>query len=158
MRDDSADESLLPARTVNTESVREFLTFAVGGEEFGVALTEIVEILGIRTVTPVPRAPSDVVGVCTLRGELVTVLDTRQRLRVAAATAPRRGRILLASAAEGEKVGLMVDEVLGVRRFSESQIEATASALVGDISPHIESVGRDGSRVTVLVNLRSLTS
>lgn len=140
------------------DSVREILTFTVNGEAFGVPLTQVLEILGVRNVTRVPRSPSDVVGVCTVRGELVTVIDTRQRLKPGSARATPRGRILLTSTWEGEKVGLMVDEVLGVQRFAQAQIEPTAGVLVGDISSHIESIARKGDQVTVLVNLDSLTS
>jgi purine-binding chemotaxis protein CheW len=140
------------------EPVREILTFTVGGEAFGVPLTQVLEILGVRTITRVPRSPLDVVGVCTVRGELVTVIDTRQRLEPGAPRAQNRGRILLTSTSDGEKVGLLVDEVLGVQRFSQAQIEPTSGVLVGDISSHIESIARKGNQVTVLVNLGSLTS
>lgn len=158
MAEHADNETEVPIRSIGGESVKEFLTFSVGGESFGIPLTQVLEILGVRTVTPVPRSASDVIGVCTVRGELVTVIDTRRRLQAGAPAAPKQGRVLLTSTWEGEKVGLMVDEVLGVARFSDSQIESTASALVGDISSHIESIGRDGKQVTVLVNLRSLTS
>jgi purine-binding chemotaxis protein CheW len=140
------------------EPVREILTFSLAGEAFGVPLTQVLEILGVRTITRVPRSPLDVVGVCTVRGELVTVIDTRLRLEPGAPRAPNRGRILLTSTFDGEKVGLLVDEVLGVERFSQAQIESTAGVLVGDISSHIESIARKGNQVTVLVNLSSLTS
>jgi purine-binding chemotaxis protein CheW len=144
--------------STSDEPVREILTFAVGGEAFGVPLTQVLEILGVRSITPVPRSPLDIVGVCTVRGELVTVIDTRRRLEPGAPKASNRGRILLTSTAAGEKVGLLVDEVLGVQRFSETQIELTAGVLVGDVSSHIESIARKGNQVTVLVNLASLTS
>ena len=148
-----------PARgVVADEPVREILTFSLGGDAFGVPLTQVLEILGVRTITRVPRSPHDVVGVCTVRGELVTVIDTRQRLEPGAPRATNRGRILLTTSTDGEKVGLMVDEVLGVERFSQTQIEPTAGVLVGDISSHIESIARKGNQVTVLVNLSSLTS
>jgi purine-binding chemotaxis protein CheW len=148
-----------PARGATAdEPVREILTFALGGEAYGVPLTQVLEILWVRTITRVPRSPRDVVGVCTVRGELVTVIDTRQRLEPGAPKASNRGRILLTNTWDGEKVGLMVDEVLGVERFSQNQIEPTAGVLVGDISSHIESIARKGNQVTVLVNLSSLTS
>ncbi len=148
-----------PARgLVADEPVREILTFSLGGDAFGVPLTQVLEILGVRTITRVPRSPHDVVGVCTVRGELVTVIDTRQRLEPGAPRAANRGRILLTTSTDGEKVGLMVDEVLGVERFSQTQIEPTSGVLVGDISSHIESIARKGNQVTVLVNLSSLTS
>jgi purine-binding chemotaxis protein CheW len=151
--------SALPMRaSVSDEPVREILTFALAGEAFGVPLTQVLEILGVRSITRVPRSPADVVGVCTVRGELVTVIDTRRRLQPGATSAQNRGRILLTSTADGEKVGLLVDEVLGVQRFSQAQIEPTAGVLVGDVSSHIESIARKGTQVTVLVNLASLTS
>src|SRR3954462_5062850 len=103
------------------EPVREILTFSLDGEAFGVPLTQVLEILGVRTITRVPRSPLDVVGVCTVRGELVTVIDTRLRLEPRAKRAPNRGRILLTTSWDGEKVGLRVDEVLGVQRFSQAQ-------------------------------------
>ena len=148
-----------PARlSTPDEPVREILTFALNGEAFGVPLTQVNEILGVRSITRVPRSPRDVVGVCTVRGELVTVIDTRLRLQPSAPRAPNRGRILLTNLWDGEKVGLLVDEVLGVQRFSQAQIEPTSGVLVGDISSHIESIARKGNQVTVLVNLSSLTS
>jgi len=148
-----------PVRTsLSDEPVREILTFALNGEAYGVPLTQVLEILGVRSITRVPRSPEDVVGVCTVRGELVTVIDTRRRLEPRAPRAQNRGRILVTSTAAGEKVGLLVDEVLGVQRFSQAQIEPTAGVLVGDVSSHIESIARKGTAVTVLVNLASLTS
>jgi purine-binding chemotaxis protein CheW len=148
-----------PAARLSTasEPVREILTFTLGDNAFGVPLTQVLEILGVRNITRVPRSPRDVVGVCTVRGELVTVMDTRQRLEPGAPPGKNRGRILLTSAGDGEKVGLLVDEVLGVQRFTQAQIEPTAGVLVGDISSHIESIARKGNQVTVLVNLASLT-
>jgi purine-binding chemotaxis protein CheW len=154
---DTATESPVRA-AAGDEPIREILTFSLGGEAYGVPLTQVLEILGVRTITRVPRSPADVVGVCTVRGELVTVIDTRLRLEPGASRAPNRGRILVTTSWDGEKVGLLVDEVLGVQRFSQAQIEATAGVLVGDISSHIESIARKGDQVTVLVNLSSLTS
>jgi purine-binding chemotaxis protein CheW len=144
--------------SMSDEPVREILTFALNGEAYGVPLTQVLEILGVRSITRVPRSPEDVVGVCTVRGELVTVIDTRRRLEPRAPRAQNRGRILVTSTPDGEKVGLLVDEVLGVQRFAQAQIEPTAGVLVGDVSSHIESIARKGHQVTVLVNLASLTS
>ena len=124
-----------PARLIPDEPVREILTFSLAGDAFGVPLTQVLEILGVRNITRVPRSPSDVVGVCTVRGELVTVIDTRQRLVPGASRAQNRGRILLTSTGYGEKVGLLVDEVLGVQRFSREQIEPTAGVWVATSRP-----------------------
>lgn len=139
------------------EPVREFLTFQIQEESFGVPLTDIHEILGIRALTPIPRSSAHILGVCTVRGELITVLDTGNLLQVAGEK--RKGahcRILLTEAEDGEKLGLMVDEVTGVQKLLDSQIESTESALVRDISPHLQSIGRKDGALTVLINLVSL--
>lgn len=139
------------------EAIHELLTFQIRGESFGVPLTDIHEILGIRVLTNVPRSPKFVLGVCTVRGELITVLDTGYLLRVQGSHTPgKEHRILLAEAADGEKLGLLVDDVHEVRRLLDSQIESTETALVRDISPHLSGIGRQDGKLTVLVNLTSL--
>ena len=69
------------------EPMHEILTFSLGGKAFGVPLTQVLEILGVRNITHVPRSPTDVLGVCTVRGELVTVIG--DALRLAFGHAPR---------------------------------------------------------------------
>src|ERR1700761_3385092 len=73
---------------------REFLMFALAGELYGVELTRIKEILSPPPITVVPRAPREVIGVCSVRGLLVSVLDLRRKLRLEERPMARRARIL----------------------------------------------------------------
>jgi purine-binding chemotaxis protein CheW len=93
------------------------------------------------TLTPVPRAPTTVLGIVSVRGELVTVIDLRRRLRLAEAPFSRRARILLSDASFGEKLGLYVDEVLQVYRLADNEIEP-AAALGGDVASYIAGIAR----------------
>lgn len=147
--------SVLPLR-LQGSIVREFLTFSLGGEAFGVPLTQVQEIRPFPLLTEVPRAPHEVMGICSVRGILVTVIDVRERLHVAAKPATRVARVLLTESSQGESLGIFVDEVIGVQRFAEGQIESPSSGLVGDVASHIEGIGRRGNKVTVLLNLTSL--
>jgi purine-binding chemotaxis protein CheW len=81
-------------------------------------------------------------GIVSVRGQLVTVIDLRRRLRLAEPVPTRRARILLADASGGETIGLFVDEVLQVYRLSESEKEPAAAALGGDVAPYIEGIAR----------------
>jgi purine-binding chemotaxis protein CheW len=137
--------------------IREFLTFVVGGEAFGVPLTQVQEIRTLPLLTEVPRASKDVLGICSVRGILVTVIDIRERLHVALKEPTRAARILLTESTPGESLGIFVDEVIGVQRFGEGQIEPPSAGLVGDVGSHIEGIGRRGNKVTVLLNLMWLT-
>jgi purine-binding chemotaxis protein CheW len=148
----------LARRATARGPVREFLTFALGEDVFGVELARIKEILSPPPVTPVPRAPSDVVGVCSVRGLLVTVVDLRARLKLAARMASRRTRILLAIAPSGEPVGLLVDEVRQVVRLAEDDMELAASGLGAEVGEFVLGIGRPQGEFIVLLDLAAVVS
>jgi purine-binding chemotaxis protein CheW len=130
--------------------------FVVGGELFGIELTGIKEILSPPPITPVPRSSREVLGVCSVRGLLVTVLCLRRRLRLPETVGGRRSRILLTTSEAGETVGLLVDEVRQVVRLQASEIELSASTLGSDSSEHVVGVARPPGSFVVLLDLRSI--
>lgn len=136
--------------------VLEFLAFVLAGEMYGVPLKKVREILSPPPITEVPRASSHVVGVCSVRGLLVTVFDLRRRLGIEERPLTRRARILLMITDSGEIVGLLVDEVKQVIRLAESEIELAASALGGDVSEQVMGIGRPPGEEIVLLDLSSV--
>ncbi len=146
----------LSRRGSETTPLREFLMFVVGGELFGIELTGIKEILSPPPITPVPRSGPEVLGVCSVRGLLVTVLCLRRKLRLAETSSGRRSRILLTTSEAGESVGLLVDEVRQVVRLQASEIEAAASTLGSDASEHVVGVARPPGSFVVLLDLRAI--
>lgn len=132
--------------------VREFLAISLAGQLYGVELTQIREILSPPPLTVVPRAPRYVMGVCSVRGQLVTVVELRQVLSLPELGATRRARILL-SECSGEIVGFFVDEVRQVLRLSEGEIESAGAALGGEAPEHVIGIGRPGNDVLILLSL-----
>lgn len=132
--------------------VREFLTFLLGDDAFGVDLARIKEILNLPPITPVPRAAASVMGICSVRGLLVTVMDLRLRLGLETRPRTRRARILLVTTDSGDVVGLLVDEVRHVLRLSEDELEL-APSLGGDLAEHVLGVGRPRGEFVVLLDL-----
>jgi len=143
------------ARRGGRGPVREFLTFSLGDDVFGVDLARIKEILSLPPITLVPRAPQAIVGICSVRGLLVSVMDLRLRLGLEARARTRRARILLVTTDHGEVVGLLVDEVRHVVRLSEEELELTP-ALGGDVSEHVLGVGRPHGEFIVLLDLAAV--
>jgi purine-binding chemotaxis protein CheW len=131
------------------------LTFLLGDDVFGVDLARIKEILSLPPITLVPRAPPAIVGLCSVRGLLVSVMDLRLRLGLEARPRTRRARILLVTTDPGEVVGLLVDEVRHVVRLSEDELELTP-ALGGDMSEHVLGVGRPRGEFIVLLDLAAV--
>lgn len=152
----------MPARLARRVSdrgpIREFLVFLLAGELYGVELTRIKEILSPPPITQVPRAAREVVGVCSVRGLLVTVLDLRRKLRLVERPLTRRARVLLATSELGEVIGLLVDEVRQVVRLSENEIEVAAAALGGDVAEHVLGVGRPEGAFLILLDLRAIVT
>ena len=148
----------LARRDSAVEVPAKFLAFVLAGELYGIALTRIREILSSPPLTPVPRAPSDVLGVCSVRGMLVTVVDLRRRLRLEEASPTRKARILLTETDWGEVIGLFVDEVRQVVRFPVSAIEPAATVLGGDVSEHVLGIARPGGNVIILLDLPSVVA
>lgn len=150
--------SRMARRSGDRGPVREFLMFSLAGELYGVELTRIKEILSPPPITVVPRAPHNVVGVCSVRGLLVTVLDLRRTLRLEERALTRRGRILLGEADSGEVIGLLVDEVRHVVRLAATEIEPAATALGGDVSEFVMGIGRPAGEFLILLDLPSIVS
>ncbi len=132
----------------------EYVSFALAGETYAVPIACIAEILKPLPITPVPRAPRVIIGVMTVRGRLVTVIDLRRRLRLPEAPMDHRSRILITDSAD-EQIGLLVDEVLHVHRLAESEIEPR-DVLGGDPEPYMAGIGRPEGALLTLLDLRPI--
>jgi purine-binding chemotaxis protein CheW len=125
-----------------------YLAFRLAGNIYAAPVALIREILTLRPITPVPRAPAAIMGIISVRGQLVTVLDLRRRLRLAESPTTNKARMLLVDPTGVEQLGLFVDEVLQVYRLSESEIEHTASALGGEVASYIAGIARPAQAQT----------
>jgi purine-binding chemotaxis protein CheW len=113
-----------PNRTARTK--QGFLCFLLGGEEFGVDLQLVKQIVKPPPVTWVPRVAAYILGVVSIRGTVVTLVDLGLLMEFGPTSWPRTARILLLEV-EGELVGLLVDRVTMVRRLPESALERNPS-------------------------------
>ena len=137
--------------------VSEHLAFRLSTETFALPLVDVREILVPPLITLVPRAARDVLGIVSVRGRLVTVIDLGMRLSLPRMEAgpqigPKRARVLLVEAESGEMMGLLVDEVLSVYRLGEREIEAS-SALGGNVAEHVTGIGRRDGAMLILLSL-----
>lgn len=136
----------------------EYLSFVLAGETYAVQIAHVAEILRLQPITEVPRAPSTVLGVISVRGKLVTVLDLRRRFRLPEGPLDRKARILLADVGTGEQIGLLVDEVHQVWRLAAEEIEPS-NVLGGEQPAHMAGIGRpsdSGGAILILLDLRPI--
>jgi purine-binding chemotaxis protein CheW len=105
---------------------REFVTFHVDGDAYALPIERVREIVRLRSITPVPRVPSAIRGVISLRGEVVEVVDLRLRLGLAAHEPSRASRIIVLHGEDGAVTGLLVDAVRDVLRIPEDQMRSAS--------------------------------
>ena len=132
------------------------VAFRMGGETFLVAREETREVLGHPAViTRIPGAKSWVRGLANVRGQLLPMLDLRQFLGSGATTPQRNTRIVVVNHRE-IPAGLIVDEVLGFRRFAESEFNPEAPPTVIHCDVYLAGAFRRGGEVWPVLSLRSL--
>jgi purine-binding chemotaxis protein CheW len=134
----------------------EYLTFLLGAEEYAVDIERVREVLKCPTVTEVPRAPAHVLGVVTVRGEVVAVFDPRRRLALPAAAAPAgSSRLVIVDAGDGP-CGLLVDAIAGVVRLRPGSIEPCPQGIGGASQECLAGIGREGERLFTVLDLGAL--
>jgi twitching motility protein PilI len=132
------------------------VAFRMGGETFLVAREETREVLGYpAAVTRIPGAKPWVKGLANIRGQLLPMLDLRQFLGSGATTPGRNSRIVVVNHRE-IPAGLMVDEVLGFRRFADSEFNAEPPPTVIRCESYLAGAFRRGGEVWPVLSLRSL--
>jgi purine-binding chemotaxis protein CheW len=131
----------------------EYLAFLLGGDVYAVPIGEVREILKLPPVTEVPRSPHEVMGVVSVRGLLVTVIDLRRKLRLSSVDGSRKGRILLVEGGEREIIGLYVDEVLQVYRLTEAEVEPANTVLGSQMADYVVGIGRPERGLLILIDL-----
>jgi purine-binding chemotaxis protein CheW len=105
-----------------------YLTFALAGEEYGISISRIKEIIGMMPVTPIPQTASFVKGVINLRGKVIPVMDLRLRFQMQAQNYTERTCIIVVEAVKqrgNQSTGLVVDSVSEVMNLRTEDIAET---------------------------------
>ncbi|HUT55400.1 MAG TPA: chemotaxis protein CheW [bacterium] len=130
----------------------ELLSFKLASEIYAVPLTSIRQIIKMIPITTVPRAPEYVLGIISLRGNIIPIFDLRRRLNLQSAETTRKTRIIVV--AEGiYTVGLIVDEVEQVVRLPETSLEPPPPMLAGIEAGYIEGIGRHAKKMVLVLAL-----
>jgi twitching motility protein PilI len=132
------------------------VAFRMGGETFLLAREETREVLGYpAAVTRIPGAKNWVKGLANVRGQLLPMIDLRQFLGSGATASGRNTRVVVVNHRE-IPAGLMVDEVLGFRRFAEAEFDAEAPPTVIRCDSYLAGAFRRGGEVWPVLSLKSL--
>ncbi|ETR66290.1 MAG: purine-binding chemotaxis protein CheW [Candidatus Magnetoglobus multicellularis str. Araruama] len=161
--DNKDTKSLVEERSEGTVEEKQMVTFYLGDEEYGFEITQVQEINRLGDVTRLPKAPSFVAGVTNLRGQVVPLINLRQRFNLEDKEADDRTRIIIIELS-GHRTGIIVDQVNEVLRMPAKDIETTPSIVnssqQGESSEFMSGVCKvnNGERMILLMDTVKLLS
>ena len=134
----------------------ELLTFAIAKEQYAVSIEQIVEIVTPRPVTKIPNAERAIVGIMSLRGMIVTLVDVRSRLGHPEDDEDRPDTRIIVAELGSENIGFRVDRVLRVIKIDETAISPHPVVHNQELDDSIRGVFRAGESLTIFLDLDKL--
>lgn len=137
------------------DPVLQWVTFRLDGETYGINVMQVQEVLRYTEIAPVPGAPAYVLGIINLRGNVVTVIDTRHRFGLMSADITDQTRIVIIES-DTHVVGILVDAVAEVVYLRESEIETAPNVGNEESAKFIQGVCNKNDQLLILVELDKL--
>ena len=136
---------------------KQFLTFRIGGEEYGIDILKVQEIRSYEAPTRIAHAPSFVKGVVNLRGVIVPIVDLRVKLRCASAEV-NSFTVVIVLNVKGRVVGAVVDSVSDVLELARDQINPAPEMSTTVDTTFITGIASVGERMLILMDIEALMS
>lgn len=143
------------------QTVQQYLTFMIGGEEYAVSLLKVKEIIEYDTVTQVPKTPEWIRGVINLRGSVVPVIDLAVKLRQAPSVAGKLTCIVITEVQSGDEaavMGIMADSVRQVIDLRPQDVEEPPTFGTHIKVDYLLGMARSGKKFCLLLDTEKVLS
>jgi len=128
-----------------------YLTFKLAGEEYGLEILKVREIIGIMDITALPQMPPYVKGVINLRGKVIPVIDLRLKFGMAPAEYTEQTCVVVVNV--GALVGIIVDTVQEVLDVAEGQIDPPPPLGASVDTSFVMGMGKVRDDVKILLDI-----
>ncbi len=132
--------------------LRQFISFRIGREEYGLELLRVKEVIRLREITRLPTAPAWVMGIINLRGDVIPIIALRDRLGLEGREATTDTRVIVVEI-DGRLLGLVVDSASQVVRIPAAEIDPPPSMPGALAQEFIAGVGKQEDRLVILLNV-----
>ncbi len=139
------------------DEIMQWVTFRLGDEKYGINVMQVQEVLRITEIAPVPGTPPYVLGIINLRGNVVTVIDTRNRFGLMTKETDNASRIVIIET-DQHIIGILVDSVAEVVEMRASEIENAPNVGNEENSKYIQGVTSRKNELLILVDLNKFLS
>lgn len=139
------------------DEVLQWVTFKLERETYGINVMQVQEVLRYSEIAPVPGAPLYVLGIINLRGNVVTVIDTRSRFGLDSCDITDNTRVVVIES-EKQVIGILVDSVAEVVYLKSSEIDVAPNVGNEESAQFIQGVSNRDGELLILVDLDKLLS
>ncbi|RUO43054.1 chemotaxis protein CheW [Aliidiomarina taiwanensis] len=137
------------------DPILQWVTFQLAEETYGINVMQVQEVLRYSEIAPVPGAPEYVIGIINLRGNVVTVIDTRARFGLEPAAVSDSTRIVIIES-DQQVIGILVDSVAEVVYLRSSDIDSAPNVGTEESARFIQGVSNRDNELLILVDLNKL--
>ena len=145
------------ADTTTNDPMLQWVKFLLDEETYAINVMQVQEVLRHTAIAPVPGAPDYVLGIINLRGNVVTVIDTRRRFGLEPREVTDNTRIVIIETSRAV-IGIMVDGVAEVVYLRQSELDMTPNVGNDENDRFIQGVCHKGDDLLILVELDELLS
>lgn len=151
-RDDELEAAPPEVSAAAVKLSGKYLTFVLDGEEYGIRILAVQEIIGSMSVTKVPRTPAFLRGVINLRGKIIPVVEMRAKFGMPEVEDTPETCIIVVRTA-GVEMGIVVDAVSEVVDIAPEMVDESPNFGAAVDSSYIVGIGKVASGVKVLLDV-----
>ena len=140
---------------MKTEMDGKYLTFWIDNQIFGIAISDIDQIVSIQKITPMPQFPSYVKGVINLRGEIIPVIDVRLRFNKPEVPYNKITCIIIITIGK-DQYGLIVDSVDEVVKIQDEEITAPPTISDNYENDYLSGIAKLKEKVVLLLDITAI--
>lgn len=138
-----------------SDPLLQWVTFRLAEENYGINVMQVREVLRMTEIAPVPGAPDYVLGIINLRGNVVTVIETRRRFSLPSAETDDATRIVIVESG-GHVLGMLVDSVAEVVSLRGSEVDTPPNVGTDESSKYIQGVFSRQEDILILIDINKL--
>jgi purine-binding chemotaxis protein CheW len=144
----------MDTNTTTVVDTKQYIVLRFDSEQYGIDITYIDNIVRLQPITRVPHTQSYFLGVINLRGEIIPVMSLRKKFELPDKENTNATRILIVKV-DGNKIGILVDEIREVVTLTEEDTEKLGSE-TNDIKAYITAVGKYNESLISILNIGGL--
>lgn len=145
----------MTGKTRLSDSNDRYLAFQLGSEQYAIPLLTVKEVIEMTEPVPVPQTPTYFKGIINLRGQVISILDLRTKLKLSQTPIGPKTAIIILDLDPGLAVGVVVDRVNSVLSFEQENMSPPLDQTFGINAEFLTGIARRDDKLTLLLNIRS---